>query len=78
SQGYSVRDSFFEYASALGTVGLSIGVTDAAMSAVSYWSMTLGMFLGRLEFLVVFIVLVKLYRDSSDSIKTKFRNQELN
>ncbi|MFW5913933.1 MAG: TrkH family potassium uptake protein, partial [Bacillota bacterium] len=42
SQGYSVRDSLFEYASALGTVGLSIGVTDAAMSAVSYWSMTLG------------------------------------
>ncbi|MFW5894462.1 MAG: TrkH family potassium uptake protein [Bacillota bacterium] len=76
TQGYSVRESFFEYASALGTVGLTIGVTDAAMSAVSYWSMTLGMFLGRLEFLVIFIVLAKLYRDSSGSIKAKFKNQD--
>ncbi|MGM0435963.1 MAG: TrkH family potassium uptake protein [Bacillota bacterium] len=71
TQGFSVTESFFEYASALGTVGLSIGVTNAALSGVAYWSMTLGMFLGRLEFLVVFVVFVKLYRDTVTTIKSK-------
>lgn len=53
-QGYSLRDSLFEFASVLGTVGLSAGVTSARCSNFVLWTETIGMLLGRLEFFVVF------------------------
>lgn len=62
--GYGLRDSLFEFASSLGTVGLSIGVTSPAMPGPALWAETLAMFLGRLEFLVVIATLFKLGRDA--------------
>ncbi|MFU8786344.1 MAG: TrkH family potassium uptake protein [Candidatus Izemoplasmataceae bacterium] len=62
-EGFSLQDSLFEYASTLGTVGLSVGITSTTLSYLSYWSMIIGMFLGRLEFMVVLIVIVKLVKD---------------
>lgn len=61
--GYSLQDSLFEYASALGTVGLSVGVTTPGMPPVALWSMTVGMLLGRLEIYVVFIGIIKVGKD---------------
>ena len=61
--GYSVGDSLFEFASALGTVGLSVGVTSAQMPDAVLWAEILAMFLGRLEFVVVIVSLLKLGRD---------------
>ena len=61
--GYSLGDSLFEFASALGTVGLSVGVTAAGMPDVALWAEILAMFLGRLEFMVVIVSLLKLGRD---------------
>lgn len=61
--GYSFQDSLFEYASALGTVGLSVGVTTPDMPPVALWSMTAGMLLGRLEIYVVFIGIIKVGKD---------------
>ena len=61
--GYSLGDSLFEFASALGTVGLSVGVTSARMPDAALWAEILAMFLGRLEFLVVIVSLLKLGRD---------------
>ncbi|MBU4262821.1 MAG: TrkH family potassium uptake protein [Proteobacteria bacterium] len=61
--GFSLTDSLFEFASALGTVGLSVGVTAAGMPDMALWAETLAMFLGRLEFLVVVISLLKFGRD---------------
>ena len=61
--GYSLGDSLFEFASAIGTVGLSVGVTSAQMSDVALWAEMLAMFLGRLEFIVVIVSLLKLGRD---------------
>ena len=63
AHGYSLRDSFFEFASAQGTVGLSIGVTSADAPPLVLWAETVGMFLGRLEFLIVFVGIAKLVRD---------------
>jgi trk system potassium uptake protein TrkH len=63
AHGYSLRDSLFEFASALGTVGLSIGVTKASAPPLVLWSETIAMFLGRLEFFVVIISIVKIFRD---------------
>jgi len=61
--GFSLSDSLFEFASAIGTVGLSVGVTTAKMPDVALWAETFAMFLGRLEFFVVVISLIKLGRD---------------
>ena len=61
--GYSLGDSLFEFASAIGTVGLSVGVTSAQMPDAALWSETIAMFLGRLEFIVVIVSLLKLGGD---------------
>ncbi len=63
SCGYPIRDALFEFASALGTVGLSVGVTLPDAPRVVLWTETVGMFLGRLEFFVVVVGLQKLIMD---------------
>jgi len=57
--GYGLRESLFEFASALSTVGLSAGVTHPSAPAGVLWTEMAGMFLGRLEFFVVFTGLGK-------------------
>jgi trk system potassium uptake protein TrkH len=64
SCGFSLEHSAFEFASALGTVGLSIGVTSPEMPNAALWAESLAMFLGRLEFLVVIASLFKLGGDA--------------
>jgi len=63
SYGYSLSDSLFEFASALGTVGLSVGVTSANMPDGVLWAQIIAMFLGRLEFFVVIVSLIKIGKD---------------
>jgi trk system potassium uptake protein TrkH len=63
ASGFSLSDSLFEFASAIGTVGISVGVTRPDMPDVALWAETLAMFLGRLEFLIVFTSLIKLVGD---------------
>lgn len=61
--GYPLADSLFEFASALGTVGLSVGLTGADAPDGLLWTQSVGMLLGRLEFFVVFRGILKLCRD---------------
>ncbi len=61
--GYNLVDSLFEFASAIGTVGLSVGVTTPQMPDAALWSETIAMFLGRLEFIVVIVSLFKIGGD---------------
>jgi trk system potassium uptake protein TrkH len=61
--GNSIQDSLFEFASALSTVGLSIGITAADAPAGVLWVEILAMFLGRLEFFTVLIGIVRLVGD---------------
>ncbi len=63
SQGYNLSDSMFEFASALGTVGLSVGITSSEAPSIILWTETLGMFLGRLEFFVIFFAVIKIFKD---------------
>lgn len=58
STGSSLSDAMFEFASALGTVGLSIGLTGPGLSNFSLIILIVGMILGRLE---IFIVLIGTY-----------------
>ena len=61
--GNPLPDSLFEYASSLGTVGLSIGVTSADAPVGLLWTQIVGMFLGRLEFFTVFVGSIRLFKD---------------
>jgi trk system potassium uptake protein TrkH len=63
STGIGLKESLFEFASALGTVGLSVGVTSPQASPVILWTEILGMFLGRLEFFVIITGIMKIFRD---------------
>ena len=67
--GYSLPESLFEYASALSTVGLSVGVTSPDAPVGLLWTEITGMFLGRLEFFPVFVGLIRLYRDIYTTIQ---------
>jgi len=71
AHGYSLKDSFFEFASALSTVGLSVGITTANAPKLVLWMETMGMFLGRLEFFIIFIGIGKLIRDTSILVKRR-------
>ncbi|OQX08935.1 MAG: cation transporter [Desulfobacteraceae bacterium IS3] len=64
--GYGLKESLFEFASSLGTVGISIGITNANAPSGVLWTETIGMFMGRLEFFVIFISFAKILRDFSD------------
>ncbi len=63
AHGYTMRESLFEFGSALGTVGLSVGVTTPTAPKLVLWTEILGMFLGRLEFFVVIVGVRKLLID---------------
>lgn len=56
--GCSLVDGMFEFSSALGTVGLSIGVTGPTSNAATLIVEMFGMIMGRLE---IFIVLIGIY-----------------
>lgn len=64
AHGYGLKESLFEFASALGTVGLSVGITSVNSPSSILWTETLGMFLGRLEFFIILVSLWKIIRDS--------------
>jgi trk system potassium uptake protein TrkH len=65
STSVSLEESLFEFASALGTVGLSVGVTGPQASPVILWTEIFGMFLGRLEFFVIISGVLTIIRDIS-------------
>ena len=44
-------------------VGLSVGLTGPNLPKGVLWTMIVGMFLGRLEFLVVFYAMARIIRD---------------
>ena len=67
--GFGLQESLFEYASALGTVGLSVGVTSATAPAPVLWAEIVGMLLGRLEIFIVLIALRKLFMDGTTVLR---------
>ena len=65
--GVSMQGALFEFASALGGVGLSAGITTpAAPGGILYTEMA-GMFLGRLEFFIVILGVGKILVDLRDA-----------
>lgn len=65
----TMQNALFEFASVLGTVGLSVGITGYDAHPIILWTSSVGMFLGRLEFYVFFIAIAKLFMDSQHYFK---------
>ncbi len=65
AQGIPLDQALFEFASALGTVGLSVGATRASVPPAVLWTQMAGMLLGRLELFVVFAALAESLRGFS-------------
>jgi len=63
--GFGIQESLFEFASALGTVGLTGGVTSATAPAPVLWAEIVGMLLGRLEIFIVLVALRRLLADGA-------------
>ncbi len=61
--GYNMEKSLFEMASALGTVGLTLGVTGPNMPNVLKVIEIFGMWLGRLEFWTIFVGFISVFKD---------------
>ncbi len=67
NDAFTFTDVFFEFSSAVGTVGLGCGITSYANSltaggAAILWIEMVGMLLGRLEIFVFFHLFGKIYR----------------
>ncbi|MBC5997425.1 TrkH family potassium uptake protein [Romboutsia ilealis] len=57
---YPLHEAMFEFSSALGTVGLSVGITSPTAPSLILWVEIIGMLLGRLEIWVIFIAIFKI------------------
>ncbi|MFA7144343.1 MAG: potassium transporter TrkG, partial [Candidatus Izemoplasmatales bacterium] len=58
SYGYSLVDSMFEFASSLGTVGLSIGIISYNAPSLILLTSILGMIFGRMEIYVILYAII--------------------
>ena len=64
AHGHTLRDSVFEFSSALGTVGLTSGITTPDAPPSLLLTLIAGMLLGRLEALTIVVGLTKLLSDA--------------
>lgn len=74
--GYSVEHAMFEFSSALGTVGLSVGITGYNANPVLLWTGTIGMFVGRLEIYVIILGFARLSHDTKNKVVGIFENKK--
>jgi trk system potassium uptake protein TrkH len=59
--GFVMEDSLFETASALGTVGLSLGLFNYSSPPLILWMGSTLMFIGRLEILIILISIANVF-----------------
>lgn len=62
--GYSLVRSMFEFGTALGTVGLDVGITGPDMPTSTKVAQILGMWLGRLEFMAIIIAFSQMFTEA--------------
>lgn len=71
SQGYGFQESMFEFASAIGTSGLTLGITSPTAPPIILWTEIAGMLLGRLEIYVIFVAVLKIAKDAKNLLVFK-------
>ena len=69
--GASLEHAMFEFSSAIGNVGLSIGVTNSEADPLIHWTAIIGMFVGRLEIYIVFLGLIQFYREGKAKVSKR-------
>jgi trk system potassium uptake protein TrkH len=62
--GFTLKESLFEFASAIGNAGISVGVTTPQLPAPLLIFQSFAMLLGRLEFFALIIGVIKLGADA--------------
>jgi trk system potassium uptake protein TrkH len=62
--GFGMKESMFEFASALGNVGVTVGVTTPSLPVPLMWFQSAAMLLGRLEFFALIIGVLKIGADA--------------
>lgn len=63
SQGYGFEASLFDMASAISNTGFTKGIISSQSNHFVLWVIACAMFLGRLEFTIIFIVIIKIIKD---------------
>lgn len=71
--GNGIKESMFEFSSAISTVGLSMGITSYDAHPVILWTEIIGMFVGRLEIYVVLLALIRIASDLKNTSKKFLR-----
>ncbi len=61
--GFDFGDSAFEFASALGGVGLSVGIVSAQSNPIVLWIIMFGMYFGRLEIFIILKAFLRMIND---------------
>ncbi len=74
--GNSFTDSVIEFFSALGTVGMSIGVVGLEMSNAEMWIIIGGMIIARLEIYIIILGVSRLCMDVREFIDNRKRRRE--
>lgn len=64
--GYSFKDSLVEFASALGTIGISIGVCSRTTPTAGLWIVIIGMLIARLEIYIFIFSGARVHRDIAE------------
>lgn len=73
--GVPIDKAMFEFASSLGTVGLSIGLTGVGTSSYILIVEIFGMILGRLEIFIVLISLISIFKKLIDIVTQQKMNK---
>lgn len=68
STSYTLDDSIFNFASALGNVGIYKGLTLTKISPYIMWTLIVGMFVGRLEIFVIFKTIFRIKSDIKNNL----------
>ena len=71
TSGCTLMEGMFDFASALGTVGLSIGITNPMTNNATLIVEMIGMLMGRLEIFIVFTG----FHSGAKMIKNLFRRK---
>lgn len=66
--GYSLQESMFEFASSIGTVGLSVGITGINAHWGILITSIIGMLLGRLEIYILVLSFVRIFKKTNRKV----------
>lgn len=74
--GNNFSDSVIQFFSALGTIGLSVGIINPDMSNAEMWIIICGMIIARLEIYIIILGVSRLHMDAKEFFENRRRRKE--